>query len=323
MYEVVKSLAVVAALGVLLPTAPVAAQEVFPSRTISLIVPYAAGGSTDQLGRALAEALSRRLKQSVIVENKPGAGGTLGALQMTRAKPDGYSLTMIPLSVFRQPYLQATNYNPIKDITYVSAVANYSYAIGVRADAKWKTLKDLVDDARANPNMISYGTSALYSTNHVMVAELERAAGVSLTHVPYKGDSEAITALLGGHIQVVSSTSTVLSFAQSGKIRLLAQGGVKRAKDFPDVPTLKEQGYPVAVASPLGVGGPAGLPPAVVEKLDAAIRETLADPGFQKTVEVFGIELVYQSHAQYSEYARITSAQEKSIIERLSKTTAK
>jgi tripartite-type tricarboxylate transporter receptor subunit TctC len=319
----VRSLAAIAAIGIVSSAAPSWAQDVFPSRPISLIVPYAAGGSTDQLGRALAEALSRRLKQSVVIENKPGAGGTLGALQMTRAKPDGYSLTMIPLSVFRQPYLQPTNYNPIKDISYISTVANYSYAIGVRQDAKWKTLKDLVDDAKANPNTISYGTSALYSTNHVMIAELERATGAALTHIPYKGDSEAITALLGGHIQVVSSTSTVLPFAQSGKVRLLATGGETRAKDFPDVPTLKEQGYPVAVASPLGIGGPAGMPPAIVEKLDTAIREILADPAFVSTVEKFGIELAYRNHQQYSEYARVTFAQEKSIIERLSKEAQK
>ncbi|RYF37422.1 MAG: hypothetical protein EOO38_26310 [Cytophagaceae bacterium] len=123
-----------------------AAQEAYPSRPITLVVPYAAGGSTDQLGRALADGLGRMLKQPVVIENKPGGNGTFGVTQMMRVKPDGYNLTMLPLSVFRQPYLQQVSYDPLKDLTYIATVANYSYAIAVRQDAKWKTIKELVED---------------------------------------------------------------------------------------------------------------------------------------------------------------------------------
>jgi len=301
----------------------VAAQENYPSRPITLVVPYAAGGSTDQLGRALADGLGRSLKQPVVIENKPGGNGTFGVLQMGRSKPDGYSLTMVPLSVFRQPYLQPVSYDPLKDLSYIATVANYSYAIAVKQDAKWKTIRELVDDARARPDSIAYGSSALFSSNHLVMAELGRAAGIQWTHVPYKGDSESLAALLGGHIQVVSSTSTVLPFVQSGKMRVLATGGETRPKDFPDAPTLKEAGYPVVIASPLGIAGPAGLPAAIVEKLDGAIRKLMQEPEFVASVEKLGIELSYKDHVQYTQYAKAASAQEKTIIERLSKETQK
>jgi len=305
------------ALGACAAALPAFAQDAWPSRAVTLIVPYAAGGSTDQLGRALAEGLTRELKQPVVVDNKPGANGTMGVLQMKRSQPDGYTLTMVPLSVFRQPYLQTVAYQPLKDLSYIATVANYSYAIAVRQDAKWKTIQELVNDAKARPDTISYGTSALYSTNHLVMAELGRAAGVSWTHVPFKGDSEALTAVMGGHVQVVSSTSTVLPFAQSGKMRVLATGGETRPKDFPDVPTLKEAGYPVAMASPLGIGGPANLPMAIVQKLDSAIARVLKDPGFIAQTGKLGIELYYRDHQTYSQYAQQAFAQDKSIIGRL------
>ena len=324
MFKTLTKFAPICALACSVATVPLThAQDAYPSRPITLIVPYAAGGSTDQLARALADGLGRALKQPVVIDNKPGGNGTFGAIQMTRVKPDGYNLTMLPLSVFRQPYLQQVSYNPLKDLSYIAMVANYSYAIAVRQDAKWKTIKELVDDAKANPNAIAYGTSALFSSNHLVMAELGRVTDVSWTHVPYKGDAEALTALMGGHIQVVSSTSTVLSFMQSGKMRVLATGGETRPKDFPDAPTLREAGYPVVITSPLGIGGPADLPPAIVDKLDSAIRELLKAPAFMATADKLGIELNYRNNQQYVEYARLTSAQEKTIIERLSKETQK
>lgn len=296
---------------------PAIAQDAYPSRPITLIVPNTAGGSTDLLGRALAEGLSRVLKQTVVVENKPGGNGTMGVLQMKRSQPDGYALTMVPLGAFRQPYLQTVAYHPLKDLSFISTIANYSYAIAVRPDSKWKTIQDLVNDAKAQPDSINYGTSAMFSTNHLLMVELGREAGARWTHVPHKGDSEALAALLGGHIQAVSSTSTVLPYAQSGKVRVLATGGETRSKDFPDVPTLKEAGYPVALASPLGIGGPAGLPPAIVVKLDEAIASVLKDPAFIAQAEKIGIELQYRNHQQYAQYAERAFAQEKSIIGRL------
>ena len=299
------------------------AQDQYPSKPISLIVPYGPGGSTDQLARALGEGMSKQLKQPVIIEFKPGAGGTLGAAQMVRTKPDGYSLTMLPISVFRQPYLQTVNYDPLKDLSYIATVSNYTYAIAVMADAKWKTINELVEDAKANPGKFSYSGSAQFSSNHLSMVEIGRIAGIEWTFIPYKGDAEGLTALFGGHVQVVASTSTVLPFMKSGKVRVLATVGDKRPADFADAPTLQEAGFPVVMHSPLGIAGPAGLPPDIIEKLDQAIAATLRDPKFKESMAALGIELSYRDHKEYAAYAVKTFAQEKTIIERLSKETQK
>jgi tripartite-type tricarboxylate transporter receptor subunit TctC len=299
--------------------AAASANEPYPSKPITLIVPYTAGGATDLLARAVGESVSRQLKQPVVIENKPGANGTLGVLQVKKAQPDGYTLTMVPLSVFRQPYLTKVAYDPLKDLSYISTLANYSYAITVRSDAKWKTIKELVDDAKKQPGEITYASTGLYSTNHLAMAELSTATNTKWNHIPFKGDSDALTALMGGHVQVVSATNAVASYVKSGKVRVLATVGDKRSKDFADIPTLKESGYPVVMESPVGVAGPAGLPPAIVEKLDNAFREALKDPVFLAAVAKFNIELNYRDRAKYSDYAKTTAAQEKTIIERLSK----
>ena len=299
------------------------AQDQYPSKPISLIVPYGPGGSTDQLARALGEGMSKHLKQPVIIEFKPGAGGTLGAAQMTRTKPDGYSLTMLPISVFRQPYLQTVTYDPLKDLSYIAVVSNYTYAIAVMADAKWKTINELVDDAKANPGKFSYSGSAQYSSNHLSMVEIGRIAGIDWTFIPYKGDAEGLTALFGGHVQVVASTSTVLPFVKSGKVRILATVGDKRPADFADAPTLQEAGFPVVMHSPLGIAGPAGLSADIIQKLDEAISVTLKDPKFKESMASLGIELNYRDHKEYAAYAVKTFAQEKTIIERLSKETQK
>ncbi|GAA5232760.1 tripartite tricarboxylate transporter substrate binding protein [Verticiella sediminum] len=309
-----------AALG-LAAAAATPALAAYPSQPITLFVPYGAGGTTDQLARALGEALGKRLGQTVVVDNKPGANGTMGVMQLKRARPDGYTLSIIPMGVFRQPYLQqgGVSYDPLKDVTYISQVAAYGYAIAVLADAKWKTIDELVADAKARPGEINYGTSGLFTSNHLAMAELARATGAEMTHVPFKGDAEALSALMGKHIQVVSSTNTVLPFVQSGQMRVLATAGATRPKDFADAPTLQEAGYPVVMLSPIGIGGPAGLPDDIVAKLDGAIADALRDPAFQEMVARFGLELAYADHATYDAWARQTVADEKTIIERLAK----
>src|SRR5690606_25368448 len=209
----------------------------YPTGPITLIVPYAAGGTTDVLGRALADSLGRALKQTVVVENKPGANGTMGVINLKRARADGYTLTMIPLGVFRQPYIQKVTYDPLKDLTYISMVGGYSYAIGVKADSQWKTIQELVEFSKQNPGDLFYGVSARYSVNEFIMMDLAKKLDLKWTSVPFKGDSEAITNLLGGQVQAVSATNTILPFAQSGQIRVLATAGEERSRDFPDAPT--------------------------------------------------------------------------------------
>ena len=292
-------------------------QEVYPTRPITIVVPVGAGGSTDSLARALAEHMGRKLGQPVVIENRPGAGATLGAAQMVSTKPDGYTLTMVPLGVFRMPYLSKVQYDPMKDLTYIASVSNFTYAIAVPAESKWKDLAQLIADVKASPDRFSYAGSALYTSNHLLMAELGRVAGLKWTFVPYKGDAEAITALLGGHVQIVSATTTVLPFVESGKVRVLAVGGAEPSPYFPGVPTLKQLGHNVEMLSPLGIGGPAGLPAAVVTKLDRTIREIVEDPAFAKQANQLGMELAYRDHRAYTAWTQATFVAEKTIIKRL------
>ena len=293
------------------------AQADFPSQPITLIVPYAPGGTTDVMGRALAQGMSKHLKQTVIVDNKPGAGGTLGVVEMLRTRPDGYRLTLVPVSVFRQPYVQKTQYDPVKDLTYIASFSAYDFILGVAADSPFKTVKDVVEHAKSHPGGVDYGTPGKFTGNQVAMALLGKAAGVQFTHVPFKGDSEATNALLGGHVKTMVSTNGIRNFMESGKVRALAIAAETRPPAFAGVPTFREAGYDVVVPSPLGIAGPKGMPQAVVHKLDAAVKAALEDPDMKRIIENAGVRTDYRDSAAYAEFARKTFAEEKTIVESL------
>ncbi|WP_027017084.1 tripartite tricarboxylate transporter substrate binding protein [Comamonas composti] len=293
------------------------AQADYPNQAITIIVPYAPGGTTDVVGRALAMSLGKQLKQSVIVDNKPGAGGTLGVVEMMRTRPDGYRLTLVPVSVFRQPYVQKTQYDPIRDLSYIASFTAYDFILAVPADSPFKTVKDVIDHARSGKDGVDYGTPGKFTGNQVVMAQLGKAAGVSFTHVPYKGDSEATTALLGGHVKTLVSTNGILNFMETGKVRALGIAADQRPPAFANVPTFKEAGYDVVVPSPLGLAGPKGLPQAIVQKLDAAVKAALEDPEMQRVIKNYGIRTDYRDHKAYSEFAVKNFAQEKAIVQSL------
>lgn len=294
-----------------------AAQDNYPNQPIRLIVPYSAGGVTDQVGRALADEMGKRLGQSVVVENKTGANGTMGAIQMLQARPDGYSLTMVPIGIYRMPHITGAPYDPAKDFTYVSQIAGFNYYLTVKGDAPWKNVADLVADAKKNTNTISYGTPGAYSSQHIAMVQLGEAAGVEWTHIPFKGEADALAALMGGHIEVVVGASGVLPHIESGGARALAALGETRAESMPDVPTLKESGYDVVHTSAFGIVGPKGLPAAIVEKLDAAIGDTLADEAFRQRLDQLGVSPLYLGHKDYTETAMKSVVTEKKTIEGL------
>lgn len=307
---------VVACMGAWYATA-VQAQADYPNQSITMIVPYAPGGTTDVLGRALATSLSRQLKQPVVVENKSGAGGTLGVVDLMRAKPDGYRLTLVPVSVFRQPYVQKTPYDPIRDLTYIASFTAYDFILAVAADSPFKSVKDVVEHARNQKDAVDYGTPGKFTGNQVAMALLARAAGVSFVHVPFKGDSESTAALLGGHVKTIVSTNGVLSFMESGKVRALAIAADQRPPAFAGVPTFREAGYDVVVPSPLGLAGPKGLPSAIVQKLDTAVKAALDDPDMQRVIKTYGVRTDYRDHQAYAEFARRNFEAEKSIVQSL------
>jgi tripartite-type tricarboxylate transporter receptor subunit TctC len=297
--------------------AATAAAQQFPAKPVTLIVPWPAGGSTDTTMRALAEATGKYLGQPVIIDNKPGAVGTLGAGAMLNAKPDGYTVTQIPLTVFRLPHLEKVPFDPLADLSYILGVSGYTFGVVVRADSPWTTWNDFVAYAKANPDKISYGTSGTNSTLHVTMEQIALKQGIQWLHVPHKGGAPAMQALLGGHIDSVADSTSWAPLVSAGKLRLLVTWGENRTKRWPDVPTLKELGYGIVQTSPYGIAGPKGIDPQVVKVLHDAFKRGLEDPIHLSALEKYDQDLWYLSSPDYARYARETFAAEKVTLERI------
>ena len=293
------------------------AQDKFPSRPITLIAPWPAGGSSDAIMRAFGQSASKILGVPVVVENKPGVGGTLGASAMLQAKPDGYTVTQLPLGIYRLPHMQNMPFNPVTDITHIVCLTGYTFGIACTADAPFKNLKEMVAYAKANPGKLEYGHTGTGTTPHLAIEEFSEKAGIKLNPIPFKGSAEIMQAILGGHIRMMSGTTEFAPHVQSGKLRLLATLGSQRNKAFPDVPTVKESGWDTITESPFGIGGPKNMDPAVVKVLHDAFKATLDDPKVQATLDRFFMPTVYMSTADYTAYAARTFAAEKATIERL------
>ncbi|MGJ4748667.1 tripartite tricarboxylate transporter substrate binding protein, partial [Leptospira sp. SA-E8] len=219
-----------------------------------------AGGSTDLAVRALAEEAQLGLGQPVIVKNQPGAAGVLGAQSLLSARPDGYSLAVMPESVYRLPYLQAMPYEPLRDFSPVIQIAGYALGIAARQDAPWRDWAALVDDARRRPGgQISYGSTGLYGTPHMVMEEIAQRLGVEFQHVPYKGEAEIAQALLGGHIDLGLTAGATGPLVEQGRVRLLVVWTAARMPQWPTVPTLRETGLDLVAPAPFGIAGPRGM----------------------------------------------------------------
>jgi tripartite-type tricarboxylate transporter receptor subunit TctC len=312
--------ATLAGLGAAWLAAPaVRAQGRFPDRPIRLIVPWAAGGTTDIQMRVLAEQASRRLGQPVVVENRAGAGGVLGPQQLLNERPDGYVLSQMPISVFRHPQMASRAlFNPMEDFTWVIHATGYLFGIVVRADAPWQTLAEFLDYAKANPGRVNYGTPGVGTSLHITMEQIAgMRGGIEWTHVPFRGWAENAQALLGGQIQASADSSGWSDLVQSGRMRLLATWGPERAKRFPDTPTLKESGIDIVSISPYGLAGPKGMAPDVVRVLHDAFREALFDPAHIAILDRFDMQPMYLNSDDYAAFARRQYADEGAMIRRL------
>jgi tripartite-type tricarboxylate transporter receptor subunit TctC len=305
-------------LGILLSLAASLAQaQAFPTRPVTLLITFPAGGPTDIAGRALAEATSKYLGQPVLVENRPGATGTLGAAALVNARPDGYLVSMIPITALRLPHMENVSFDPIKDIRYVMGVSGYVFAYVVRTDAPWKSMGELIAAAKANPEKISYGSHGIGGSVHLATEELAAAQGVKFNHIPFKGSADMLTALLGGHLDVAVDSTGAVPHVAAGKARVLAVLTEKRAAVWPDVPTLTELGYNIVSLSPYGIGVPAATPPAVVKTLHDAFKKGLEDPIHMKTLEKYNQPAWYLSSEDYAKWAREQYERERRIIQSL------
>jgi tripartite-type tricarboxylate transporter receptor subunit TctC len=293
-------------LGAGLLARPALAQARFPDRPIRILVPFPPGGTTDLEMRALSEGASRRLGQPVVIENRPGAGGTLGATAIAQGtRPDGYTLSVMPNSVFRVPVMMARPpYDPMTDFTWVIRLVGYTFGIVVRADAPWRTLQELLADARANPGKITYGTPGVATLDVTMERIAQMSGGISWVHVPFRGGADNIQALLAGQINVSAESSVWAELVRDGRLRLLATWGERRASRFPDAPTLREAGVDIVNSSPYGLAGPRGMDPEVVRILHDAFRDALNDPQHLAILERFDMPLMYADGVAYAAYAR-------------------
>ena len=290
----------------------------FPTRPITLIVPWPAGGSTDRHLRGLAEIASKHLGQNIIVENKPGGGGTSGPGTMAlTAKPDGYTLAQFPLGMLRLPQMQKTQWNPLSDFSFIIGITGYTFGVTVRADSPFKTFDDYIDAARKAPGKIDYGSTGIGSSPHLLMEELAENAKVELTHVPFKGNADLTQALLGGHVMAQSDASGWDKYVVGGQMRLLVTFGEQRTKRWPNVPTAKELGYGVVSTSPYGIVGPKGIDPAVVKTLHDAFKKAMEDPKHLELLAQLNQDPWYKSGDDYAKWARETYARDKRMLDRL------
>ncbi len=297
---------------------PYAGGADFPTKPVTLIVPWAPGGSTDVTMRVLAETTSKYLGQPVVVENKPGGGGTVGPATMAAtAKPDGYTVSQIPITVFRYPYMMKVNWDPLKDFTYIIHLTGYTFGVVVKADSPWKTWKEFIDYAKANPGKVTYATPGAGTTLHITMEVIAMKEGIKWIQVPMKGGGETTPAVLGGHVTATADSTGWGPQVDAGQLRLLVTWGNQRTKKWPNVPTLKELGYGIVSNSPFGIAGPKGMDPKVVKILHDAFKKGMEDPAYQKVLEKFDMEPFYKGTEEYAKYVQELCAEEKEIIEKL------
>ena len=267
--------------------------------------------------RVLAENASKLIGQQVIVENRPGAGGTLPAQQLLQAAPDGHTLAQIPLGVFRLPYTQKISWDPLKDISYILGVTGYAFGVVVPADSPLKTWTHFVGWAKANPGRLSYGSTGILTSPHLTMEDIAQRLGLQLNHIPYKGSADLMQSILGGQIMAAADSTGFAPHVASGKLRVLCTWGEERLAKFPDVPTLKELGLPIVQASPYGLGGPRGMDPKLVARVHDAFKRAMEMPSHVEALAKYDQQLMYMSPQGYARFAAETMTREKQLVEKL------
>ncbi len=304
-----------AALAALAFASPALAQS-YPSRPITLIVPWPAGGSTDTHLRKLGELASKHLGQPIIIENKPGFGGMLGPSGMAKsAAPDGYTLSQLTVGAFRTPHMQKVDWDPLRDFTYIIGVSGYTFGVVVKSDSPFKTFNDLIAYAKANPGQMSYGSTGTGTSPHLLMEEVASKAGVQFLHVPFKGNADSTQALMGGHVMAQSDATGWGKFVDAGTFRLLVTFGAERTRW--GAPTAKELGYDVVSYSPYGIVGPKGMDPKVVKIIHDAFKKAIDDPENHKVLQQLDQVYWYKSSDDYAKWAAETNVTERTLIERL------
>jgi tripartite-type tricarboxylate transporter receptor subunit TctC len=288
----------------------------FPTKPVTLIVPWPAGGSTDIYFRKLGEVAARHLGQPLVIDNKPGGSGMNGPATMAKtARPDGYTISQLAISAFRMPHMQKVDWDPIGDFTYIIGLAGYTFGVVVRADSPFKTFQDLLTYARANPGKLSYATPGTGTSLHLAMEEVAAKAGVQFLHIPFKGYADGAIALMGGHVMVQVDSTGWAKQVDAGAQRLLATLGDKRTRW--GAPTVKELGVDTVSNSPFGLVGPKGMPREVVKVLHDAFKKSLDDPEYLKVLAQLDQPAWYRSSEDYAQWAVGMLKAERATIERV------
>ena len=283
------------------------AQDAYPTKPITMIVPFPPGGIADIVGRPLAAVMEKTLKQPVIVVNRTGAGGAVGMAAVAKATPDGYTILMALSSISIFPVSDRINGKTpayeMKEFAPIALVTADPTVLVVRADGPYKTLKDFVDTAKANPGKINYSSSGVYGTLHVAMEIFANAAGIRLFHVPYQGGGPAVTALLGGQVEALASgPAAAIGQIKGGKMRALASWSTQRLALLPDLPTFKELGYDAEFYIWAGVFAPAATPAPIVARLREAVRNAVSDPDFRGAMDKVATPIAYLDAPEFQKY---------------------
>lgn len=296
----------------------------WPTRAITMIVPFPPGGLADLVARPVAEAMSRELGQPVVIENKAGAGGGIGMSQAAKAKPDGYTVLMALSSLTVIPEADAVLARPamfaLADLRPIARFTADPTVLAVRADSSWKTVQQFVGDAKKRPGAINYGSSGSYGTMHVPMEILSQNAGIKLTHIPFTGAGPAVVALLGGQIDAVSSgPATVLQQVKAGKLRVIGHWGTAQLAALPDAPSLKESGYNAEYAQWSGLFIPAAVPEPIAQRLRAAARAAGLDAKVKEVILNAGSPVQYQDSPEFEKYVQADASRMSAVVKRIGK----
>lgn len=309
-----------------LAAAPVAlAQDAYPAKPVSVVVPFSPGGISDVIGRPFVHSLGKALKQSFIIENRPGAGGGVGMAYAARARPDGYTLMVALSSISAIPASDRLFGRPpsyeIRQFAPIALISADPAFLVVRADSPWKSVKDLVEAAKAKPGAIPYGSTGNYGTMHVGMEMFTNAAGIRMNHIPYGGGGQQVAAIVGGQVDAVTQLPvTVAGQIAGGKLKALATYAPTRVPGYADVPTFKELGYPeVEYFVWTGFFAPAGTPPEVLAALRRGTREAVQDPEFRTAMEKARSPIVYKDADEFQAYLDADAKRLTAVIQKIGK----
>ncbi len=289
----------------------------YPERPITFICPWPAGGTADRSMRAICQIAARELGQPIALDNRAGASGMIGTKALAAARPDGYTIGQIPISVTRFAQLGTVQIDPLKDLTYLARTSGQTFGIAVPAGSPYKSLAEMVAAAKAKPGMLTYAHAGIGGATHVGMEQFARAAGIKLNPIAYKGGSAALQDVLGEQVDMLADSSSWAPHVEGGKLRLLATWGEQRTPRFKDTPTLKELGYDVVVEAPNGIGAPKGLPPAVEKRLRDAFRIAVNSKEFKEVADSIDAPVMYQDGPDYMKYVQSVYRQETELIQTL------